>query len=148
MTTCRLPGDWWWPRPGQRRPLLRPGPPLPGLGRLVLDAISQRDYALVEGCVLFIAFNFLVVNLLVAAAFKVLAEPKRLHPFEKSQMIRKNVFKRTMLLAGFAQANRKFLAVIRLAPLIAFDDHKRKLFNPFISTKAPLTLFAFPSSMD
>ena len=38
---------------------------LPGLGRLVLDAITQRDYALVEGCVLFIAFNFLVVNLLV-----------------------------------------------------------------------------------
>jgi len=38
---------------------------LPGLGRLTLDAISQRDYALVEGAVLFIAFNFLVVNLLV-----------------------------------------------------------------------------------
>ena len=38
---------------------------LPGIGRLVLDAISQRDYALVEGVVLFIAFNFLVVNLLV-----------------------------------------------------------------------------------
>src|SRR3569623_1667969 len=38
---------------------------LPGIGRLVLDAITQRDYALVEGCVLFIAFNFLVVNLVV-----------------------------------------------------------------------------------
>lgn len=38
---------------------------LPGLGRLTLDAITQRDYALVEGAVLFIAFNFLVVNLLV-----------------------------------------------------------------------------------
>ena len=38
---------------------------LPGLGRLVLDAITHRDYALVEGAVLFIAFNFLVVNLLV-----------------------------------------------------------------------------------
>jgi peptide/nickel transport system permease protein len=38
---------------------------LPGLGRLVLDAITQRDYPLVEGAVLFIAFNFLVVNLLV-----------------------------------------------------------------------------------
>jgi peptide/nickel transport system permease protein len=38
---------------------------LPGLGRLVLDAITQRDYALVEGCVLFIAFNFLLVNLLI-----------------------------------------------------------------------------------
>lgn len=38
---------------------------LPGLGRLVLDAILQRDYALVQGCVLFIAFNFMVVNLIV-----------------------------------------------------------------------------------
>jgi peptide/nickel transport system permease protein len=38
---------------------------LPGLGRLTLDAISQRDYALVEGAVLFVAFNFLIVNLLV-----------------------------------------------------------------------------------
>jgi peptide/nickel transport system permease protein len=38
---------------------------LPGLGRLVLDAIAQRDYALVQGAVLFIAFNFMVVNLLV-----------------------------------------------------------------------------------
>jgi len=38
---------------------------LPGLGRLVLDAISQRDYALVQGTVLFIAMNFLVVNLIV-----------------------------------------------------------------------------------
>jgi len=38
---------------------------LPGLGRLVLDAISQRDYALVQGSVLFVAFNFLVVNLIV-----------------------------------------------------------------------------------
>jgi peptide/nickel transport system permease protein len=38
---------------------------LPGLGRMVLDAILQRDYALVQGCVLFIAFNFMVVNLLV-----------------------------------------------------------------------------------
>ncbi|MGR3660654.1 MAG: ABC transporter permease [Paracoccaceae bacterium] len=38
---------------------------LPGLGRLVLDAILQRDYALVQGCVLFIALNFMIVNLLV-----------------------------------------------------------------------------------
>ncbi len=38
---------------------------LPGLGRLVLDAITHRDYALVQGTILFIAFNFLVVNLIV-----------------------------------------------------------------------------------
>jgi peptide/nickel transport system permease protein len=42
---------------------------LPGLGRLVLDAISQRDYPLVQGTILFVAFNFLVVNLLVDLAY-------------------------------------------------------------------------------
>ncbi|PDQ22826.1 glutathione ABC transporter permease GsiC [Mesorhizobium sanjuanii] len=42
---------------------------LPGLGRLVLDAILQRDYALVQGAVLFIAFNFMIVNLLVDLAY-------------------------------------------------------------------------------
>ncbi len=45
---------------------------LPGLGRLVLDAIQQRDYALVQGCVLFIAFNFMIVNLLVDLAYAAL----------------------------------------------------------------------------
>jgi peptide/nickel transport system permease protein len=42
---------------------------LPGLGRVVLDAILQRDYALVQGVVLFIAFNFMLVNLLVDLAY-------------------------------------------------------------------------------
>ena len=36
---------------------------LPGLGRLVYNAISQRDYALVQGIALFVAFNFVVINL-------------------------------------------------------------------------------------
>lgn len=45
---------------------------LPGLGRLVLDAITQRDYALVQGSVLFIAFNFLLVNLIVDLTYVVL----------------------------------------------------------------------------
>src|SRR5690606_11602754 len=51
---------------------------LPGLGRLTLDAISQRDYALVQGCVLFVALNFLVVNLLVDLAYTALAPRIRL----------------------------------------------------------------------
>lgn len=42
---------------------------LPGLGRMVLDAILQRDYALVQGTVLFIAFNFMIVNLAVDLAY-------------------------------------------------------------------------------
>jgi peptide/nickel transport system permease protein len=36
---------------------------LPGLGRLVYNAISQRDYALVQGIALFVGFNFIVINL-------------------------------------------------------------------------------------
>src|SRR5258708_460384 len=38
---------------------------LPGIGRLTYTAILQRDYALVQGAILFIAFNFVLVNLLV-----------------------------------------------------------------------------------
>lgn len=45
---------------------------LPGLGRLVLEAILQRDYALVQGSVLFIALNFMIVNLLVDLAYAAL----------------------------------------------------------------------------
>lgn len=35
---------------------------LPGIGRLALNAIYQRDYPLVQGTVLFIAFAFVLVN--------------------------------------------------------------------------------------
>lgn len=35
----------------------------PGLGSLMLDAISRRDYSVVQGCVLIIAASYVVVNL-------------------------------------------------------------------------------------
>ncbi|MDW0108879.1 ABC transporter permease [Sporosarcina aquimarina] len=38
---------------------------LPGLGQLVLTAITQRDFMVVQGSVLFIAFIFVMINLLV-----------------------------------------------------------------------------------
>lgn len=38
---------------------------LPGVGRLVLDAVSQRDYPLVQGTIMFIAALFMVSNLVV-----------------------------------------------------------------------------------
>lgn len=38
---------------------------LPGIGRLVFNAISQRDYALVQGIALFVAVNFVIINLAV-----------------------------------------------------------------------------------
>ncbi|QDC00724.1 ABC transporter permease [Mesorhizobium sp. 8] len=38
---------------------------IPGLGRLLIDSIYARDYPVVQGCMLFIAFIYVVVNLLV-----------------------------------------------------------------------------------
>ena len=38
---------------------------LPGLGRLIINAVSQREYALVQGAALFIALSVVVLNLLV-----------------------------------------------------------------------------------
>lgn len=42
---------------------------LPGLGRLTLSAISNRDYALVQGCILAIGLTYVVVNLLTEVAY-------------------------------------------------------------------------------
>jgi peptide/nickel transport system permease protein len=38
---------------------------LPGLGRLLIEAVNRRDYPIVQGCVLFISFFFLMTNLVV-----------------------------------------------------------------------------------
>ena len=38
---------------------------LPGLGRLLVDAIFARDYPVVQGCMLFTAFIYVMVNLVV-----------------------------------------------------------------------------------
>lgn len=38
---------------------------LPGLGRLALQAINNRDYALLQGTILFIATAFVIINLIV-----------------------------------------------------------------------------------
>ncbi len=37
----------------------------PGLGRLLIQAISTRDYPLIQGCILFILGVFVLINLLV-----------------------------------------------------------------------------------
>ena len=47
----------------------------PGLGRLTLSAISNRDYALVQGCILTVGLTYIAVNLLTDAAYT-LADPR------------------------------------------------------------------------
>jgi peptide/nickel transport system permease protein len=38
---------------------------IPGLGRLMVDAIFQRDYPVIQGCLLFVALSYVLVNLIV-----------------------------------------------------------------------------------
>nr|WP_281362475.1 ABC transporter permease [Azospirillum melinis] len=38
---------------------------IPGLGRLLVDAIFARDYPVIQGCLLFVAFVYVAVNLVV-----------------------------------------------------------------------------------
>ena len=41
----------------------------PGIGRLTLSAISNRDYALVQGCILTVGLTYVAVNLLTDIAY-------------------------------------------------------------------------------
>jgi ABC-type dipeptide/oligopeptide/nickel transport system permease component len=38
---------------------------MPGLGRLIVDAVQRRDYPVIQGGILFITLIYLVVNLAV-----------------------------------------------------------------------------------
>ena len=47
----------------------------PGIGRLTISAISNRDYPLVQGCILAIGLTYVLVNLLTDALY-ILANPR------------------------------------------------------------------------
>ena len=42
---------------------------IPGIGKLAVDAMSNRDFPLLEGTVMYIAFVFVVVNLIVDVSY-------------------------------------------------------------------------------
>ena len=44
----------------------------PGIGRLTVSAISNRDYALVQGCILAVGLTYVLVNLATDTLYAVL----------------------------------------------------------------------------
>lgn len=42
----------------------------PGIGRLTIDSINMRDYMMVQGCILFVAVLFVVINLIVDISYR------------------------------------------------------------------------------
>ena len=44
----------------------------PGVGRLLIQSIGFRDYPVVQGCILFIATTYVLVNLATDLAYGVL----------------------------------------------------------------------------
>jgi Binding-protein-dependent transport system inner membrane component len=55
------------PEPSSRKPSSAG----PGPGRLVVTAISNRDYALVQGCLLSIGLTYVLVNLITDVVYRV-----------------------------------------------------------------------------
>ena len=47
----------------------------PGIGQLTVSAISNRDYALVQGCILAVGLTYVLVNLLTDVTY-VLVNPR------------------------------------------------------------------------
>jgi peptide/nickel transport system permease protein len=42
---------------------------IPGLGRLVLDAVLARDYPIIQGLILFLSFSYILINLLIDISY-------------------------------------------------------------------------------
>lgn len=45
---------------------------IPGLGRLVVDAILRRDYPVIQGLILVFSFTYILINMLIDVAYTVL----------------------------------------------------------------------------
>jgi peptide/nickel transport system permease protein len=45
---------------------------IPGLGRLVVDAITRRDYPIIQGLILFFALIYVALNLIIDLTYTVL----------------------------------------------------------------------------
>jgi len=51
----------------------------PGIGQLMVDAVSKRDLPVVQGCALLFAATYILLNLL-ADVIAIVTNPRMLHP--------------------------------------------------------------------
>ena len=45
---------------------------IPGVGRLVFDAISKRDYPIIQGVMIFFSFVYVVVNMIIDLSYSII----------------------------------------------------------------------------
>ena len=45
---------------------------IPGLGRLVVDAILKRDYPIIQGLILMFSFVYIIINLVIDIVYTIL----------------------------------------------------------------------------
>jgi peptide/nickel transport system permease protein len=53
---------------------------LPGIGRLLVNAIYSRDYMVVQGCILLIIIGYVVINAIVDILYRILDPRIRTEP--------------------------------------------------------------------
>jgi peptide/nickel transport system permease protein len=53
---------------------------LPGIGRLLVNAIYARDYMVVQGCILLITIGYVVINTIVDILYHILDPRIRTEP--------------------------------------------------------------------
>jgi len=45
---------------------------IPGIGQLILNSVERRDYAIIQGSILFVTFAYLIINLLIDVVYGVI----------------------------------------------------------------------------
>ena len=100
---------------------------LPGLGRLMVDSIFARDYPVVQGCLLFTAVIYVVVNLIVDLCYPLFDPRVTAHEAARQHRDRRRPGRRccsaTVLTGGFLDALRSARDRSARAPAAAVAAH-------------------------